>query len=284
MPDSYRANGGFRTDLTQAAAALHPAVIRWPGGSFIGDYRWKDGIGPQSKRNGKNGWDEWDPLSFGIDEFITFTRKMGAEPVIVVWTGPRSKMDRATYFRTRWISWSTAMGRRDSPWGKVRAQNGHPEPYRVRYWEIDNESGEMSAADYVSVLRTVCARDEEDGSHIRIIAGRSTLAGGRYCGDPRCGSTGGLLEHPSIRSPRPLRRRSRSRREVLEVARGRDRKIAESETETFRFGVECAEHRLADGALCRWVAQRNGARRQRSEWQLRRCGCVTCRRPRGTTR
>ena len=75
MPDSYRANGGFRTDLMQAAAALHPAVIRWPGGSFIGNYRWKDGIGPQSKRIGKIGWDEWDPLSFGIDEFLAFTRK-----------------------------------------------------------------------------------------------------------------------------------------------------------------------------------------------------------------
>ena len=99
MPDSYRANGGFRPDLTQAAAALHPAVIRWPGGSFIGDYRWKDGIGPQSKRTGKNGWDEWDPLSFGIDEFIAFARKMGAEPVIVIWAGPRNKVDRATYLQ-----------------------------------------------------------------------------------------------------------------------------------------------------------------------------------------
>ena len=112
MPDSYRANGGFRPDLTQAAAALHPAVIRWPGGRFIGDYRWKDGIGPQSKRTGKNGWDEWDPLSFGIDEFIAFTRKLGAEPVIVVWTGPRNKVDRAQLHSGRGgfrgvLQWST---------------------------------------------------------------------------------------------------------------------------------------------------------------------------------
>ena len=45
MPDSYRANGGFRPDLTQAITALHPPVIRWQAGN------WKDGIGPQSKRD-----------------------------------------------------------------------------------------------------------------------------------------------------------------------------------------------------------------------------------------
>jgi len=171
MPDSYRANGGFRTDLTQAAAALHPSVIRWPGGSFIVDYWWKDGIGPQSKRNGKNGWDEWDPLSFGIDEFITFTRKMGAEPVIVVWTGPRSKVDRATYLQDAADFVEYCNGPRDSPWGKVRAQNGHPEPYRVRYWEIDNESGGMSAADYVSVLAQFVPAMKKADPTIRIIAG-----------------------------------------------------------------------------------------------------------------
>ena len=67
MADSSRANGGFRPDLTQAVTALHPPVLRWQAGN------WKNGIGPQSKRIG-------DDASFGIDEFLAFARKVGAEP------------------------------------------------------------------------------------------------------------------------------------------------------------------------------------------------------------
>ncbi len=180
MPDSYRANGGFRTDLTQAAAALHPAVIRWPGGSFIGDYRWKDAIGPQSKRTGKKGWDEWDPLSFGIDEFIAFTRKFGAEPVIVVWTGPRNSVDRDSYIQDAADFVEYCNGPRDSAWGKIRAQNGHPEPYRVRYWEIDNEIWQVPAADYVSVLAKFVPAMKKVDSSIRIIAAGSGQLGARW--------------------------------------------------------------------------------------------------------
>jgi alpha-N-arabinofuranosidase len=43
-------------------------------------------------------------------------------------------------------------GPRDSTWGKVRAQNGHPEPYRVKYWEFDNEISNLPPADYVELL------------------------------------------------------------------------------------------------------------------------------------
>ena len=50
MPQAARDNGGFRPDLLQAVAELKPPVIRWPGGAFAEHYRWKDGIGPQSRR------------------------------------------------------------------------------------------------------------------------------------------------------------------------------------------------------------------------------------------
>jgi alpha-N-arabinofuranosidase len=142
MPDSYRANGGFRTDLTQAVAALHPSVIRWPGRQFL--YRWKDGIGPQAKRVSNGNLDEWDPHSFGIDEFLAFARKVGADPVIVIPVGWRR--DRETFLQDAVDLVAYCNGPRDSVWGKVRAQNGHPEPYRVKYWEIaDDTSGELDA-------------------------------------------------------------------------------------------------------------------------------------------
>jgi alpha-N-arabinofuranosidase len=149
MPNSYRANGGFRTDLTQAVAALHPPILRWPGDTLVPNYRWKDGIGPQSKRVG-HGW--WDPLAFGIDEFLAFARKVGAEPVILIPAGPRIAVERAGFVQDAVDLVEYCNAPPDSAWGKVRTRNGHPEPYRVKYWELNHVLHEMTAAEYVEAV------------------------------------------------------------------------------------------------------------------------------------
>lgn len=38
-------------------------------------------------------------------------------------------------------------------WGKKRAENGHPEPYNVKYWEIDNEVWKMNPKLYAEITR-----------------------------------------------------------------------------------------------------------------------------------
>ena len=38
-------------------------------------------------------------------------------------------------------------------WGAKRAANGHPEPYNVKYWEIDNEMWEMGIDRYEKCVR-----------------------------------------------------------------------------------------------------------------------------------
>src|ERR1019366_5250572 len=150
MPDSYRANGGFRTDLTQAVAALHPPVIRWPG--VVQDYKWKDGIGPQAKRVGEYRPNGWDPLAFGIDEFLAFARKVGAEPVIMIPAGSRIALERAGFVQDAVDLVEYCNGAGDSGWGKIRARNGHPEPYGVKYWELDHALWDMTAVEYVEAL------------------------------------------------------------------------------------------------------------------------------------
>ena len=154
MPDSAKAIGGFRPDLAEAVAGLRPATIRWPGGSFVSNYNWKNGIGSQSKRIGKMGWDEHDPLSFGIDEFIAFCRKMKAEPIIVVFVGrDKDPSSRAKYIKDACEFVEYCNGPAQSTWGKVRAENGHPEPYGVKYWEIDNEIWGMKPELYVEIVK-----------------------------------------------------------------------------------------------------------------------------------
>ena len=153
MPESWRAAGGCRPDLQEAIAGLRPPVIRWPGGCYASPYRWKDAIGPQHKRgpHPRNMWDDKEVNSFGTDEFIAMCRRVGAEPLIVVNIGTpnwnRDVMDND--FLQEVLDWiEYCNGPADSKWGKIRAANGHPEPYGVKYWEIDNETWHMGAETY----------------------------------------------------------------------------------------------------------------------------------------
>jgi alpha-N-arabinofuranosidase len=145
MPESAAKNDGFRADLYDAVAAIRPTVIRWPGGCFAELYHWKDGIGAQHMRKAfpVNIWDDKDVNSLGTDEFITLSRKLNSEPLLVINSGFHEGAGTpeawAPYIReaSEWVEYCN--GPAGSVWGAVRAANGHPEPYRVKYWEIDNE-------------------------------------------------------------------------------------------------------------------------------------------------
>ena len=153
MPESWRQAGGCRPDLLQAIAELRPPVIRWPGGCYASPYRWKDGIGPQHRRgpHPKNMWDDKEVNSFGTDEFIAMCRRVGAEPLIVINIGTR-EWNRDVLdndFLQEALDWiEYCNGPADSKWGQVRAANGHPEPYGVKCWEIDNETWHQGAETY----------------------------------------------------------------------------------------------------------------------------------------
>lgn len=180
-PESWQKNGGFRPDLLQAIADLRPPVIRWPGGCYASAYRWKSGIGPQDDRVSfpLTLWNDVDVNSFGTDEFIDLCRRTGAEPILVVDIGTKQWTDMAGD-KAKGVDWLGEVcqwveycnGPADSTWGKIRAANGHPEPYAVRYWEIDNEIAEKttSAAEYIEILRELVPRMKAIDPSIKIIA------------------------------------------------------------------------------------------------------------------
>jgi alpha-L-arabinofuranosidase len=150
-------NDGFRPDLFQAVEALQPPCIRWPGGYFSELYRWKDGIGPQHERGvfPVEAWNDQDVNSFGTDEYMTLCRRLNAEPIIVINTGHRYSASPQTEFieeAQQWLEYCN--GPTTSTWGAVRAANGHPEPYHVKYWEMGNEIWlTRNASQYVLFLK-----------------------------------------------------------------------------------------------------------------------------------
>jgi alpha-N-arabinofuranosidase len=157
MPRSWKAKGGFRPDLLKAVADIKPPIIRWPGGCFASPYRWKDGIGPQHQRRVTRMalWDDLDINSLGTDEFIALCRLVGAEPLLVVNIGTtqwNADADSHDFLQDvlDWIEYCN--GPADSRWGKVRAANGHSEPYNVKYWEIDNETWGMGIEPYIAAV------------------------------------------------------------------------------------------------------------------------------------
>lgn len=183
FPRSWKENfDGLRPDLLKAISDLHPTMIRWPGGCYASAYRWKSGIGPQDDRVAYpiELWNDVDVNSFGIDEFIPLCRRTGAEPIMVVNIGtdqwintvgdPSLKSNDWLQEVCDWVEYCN--GDASTKWGAVRAQNGHKEPYGVKYWEIDNEVSPSStpADKYAAIINELVPRMKTIDPNIKIIA------------------------------------------------------------------------------------------------------------------
>jgi alpha-L-arabinofuranosidase len=176
--------GSVRADVFAAVKALSPAFIRWPGGNVAQDYHWQWGVGPRDERptwtnlSWKN---EPEPSDFGTDEFIAFARGVGAEPSITVNVEGR---DATADEAAAWVEYCN--GPPSSRYGAMRARNGHPEPYGVKYWEIGNEiwgdwvRGHSDAATYArNLTRYVAAMRAVDPSIQVIAVGHNDMAWNR---------------------------------------------------------------------------------------------------------
>jgi alpha-N-arabinofuranosidase len=126
--------GGFRRDVLEAARKLHITQLRWPGGNFSSGYHWQDGIGPKENRPARYNvaWFQPETNHFGTDEFISYCRKLGAEPYICVNVGDGT-VDEAMY----WVEYCNRPG--GTYFSDLRRKQGHAEPYRVKYWSLGNE-------------------------------------------------------------------------------------------------------------------------------------------------
>jgi alpha-N-arabinofuranosidase len=113
---------------------LQLSNIRYPGGNFTSGYRWMDGVGPLEKRPARSdlAWQSLETNHFGTNEFITFCRKLKAEPYLVVNCGDGTLREARD-----WVEYCN--GANDSHLVNLRRKHGFPEPHKVKYWGIGNE-------------------------------------------------------------------------------------------------------------------------------------------------
>ena len=175
-PASMEANAdGFRKDVIVATKNLGVSVVRWPGGNFVSGYHWQDGIGPKESRPKRKdlAWGDIETNEVGTDEFMKFAQAAGVEPYFCVNMGTGS-LDEAR----NWVEYCNA--KQGLYYSDLRAKNGHPEPYKIKYWGLGNEMdgewqiGHKSAEDYSKYALEAAKMMKWSDDSIKLIASGSS--------------------------------------------------------------------------------------------------------------
>lgn len=160
--------GGWRRDVVEATRALKPGIIRFGGTALevpsFGDFEWKDTIGDPDRRKPFRAWGGLQPTGPGLEEIVQFCHAVGAEPLIAVRFSDRTPKDAAEqveYFN----------GPIKTPMGALRAKNGHPKPYRIKYWQVGNE---IMSPIYDEQLAAFCQAMKQADPAIKLLSSYPT--------------------------------------------------------------------------------------------------------------
>jgi alpha-N-arabinofuranosidase len=125
---------GFRQDVAKLAKEMGVRVVRYPGGNFVSNYNWMDGIGPREKRPRKRdlAWKSIETNEVGVDEFMKWARTYGFEPIMAVNMGTKG-LDEAVAL-LEYCNSQTG-----SYYSDLREQYAQKEPYGIKTWCLGNE-------------------------------------------------------------------------------------------------------------------------------------------------
>lgn len=159
---------GLRKDLVEALRDIHPGVFRFPGGCIVEGtdldtrYNWKNSVGPVENRPlNENRWhytfqhrffpDYFQTYGMGFYEFFLLSEDIGAEPLPVLSCGLACQYQNDdmeahvhldeldSYVQDAIDLIEFANGDTNTTWGKLRAEMGHPEPFKLKFIGIGNE-------------------------------------------------------------------------------------------------------------------------------------------------
>ncbi len=158
--------GGMRADMVQMLADMKPGFIRFPGGCIVEGfdlarrYQWKKTIGPIEERQliinrwntefaNRQAPDYFQTFGLGFFEYFQLAEDIGAAPLPILNCGmacqfnsgevaPLNQLD--PYIQDALDLIEFANGDVTTPWGKVRAGMGHPQPFNLKMMGVGNEN------------------------------------------------------------------------------------------------------------------------------------------------
>lgn len=219
--DNYK---GLRKDVLDGMKEVAPTYLRFPGGNFVSNYDWREGIGDKDLRNcirdavwnksendfasidelikydlqsassifaGNDGvmfrnFDSlYDPNDMGISDFLNLCEYIGAEPNLIVNSGTgTAEMARQ---EVEYVN-----GSKTSEWGKKRPAD-HAEPYNVRVWGVGNEMqgdwqfGHVNISEYAERHNQFAREMRSVDPSIKLIACSENNSGWGQSMVDRCG-------------------------------------------------------------------------------------------------
>lgn len=154
-PTFKNRENGMRPQLAQMLVDLHPKFLRFPGGCFVegqhapeNAYHWQRTVGPIEKRPGhmNANWGFWVTDGLGFHEYLQLAEDLGAKPLYVVnvgiWHGgftPVEELDPWIQECLDALEYANGDAK-TTKFGRMRAENGHPEPFNLDLIEIGNEN------------------------------------------------------------------------------------------------------------------------------------------------
>ena len=125
---------GFRQDVLELVKELQVSVVRYPGGNFVSNYFWEDGVGPINQRHPRLdlAWKTIEPNIFGLGEFVNWAKMAGADIMMAVNLGTRGVADACNLLE--YCNFPSG-----TKYSDLRKAYGIEEPYGIKLWCLGNE-------------------------------------------------------------------------------------------------------------------------------------------------
>jgi len=189
---------GLRSEVIGVLKLLRSGVYRFPGGNFVSAHEWRNAIGDPDRRAPKYDpvWSAVQPNDVGTAEFMDFCKLVDVEPYITVNAGSGDAWSAKDYVEY-------CNGAATTPMGRLRAKNGHRDPYNVKFWGIGNEAWGFSYQFGAMKLSQFVVKHNEFAEAMRSIDPTIKLIGSGAMGDTMTGSKEALNLGDSL-IPKPL--------------------------------------------------------------------------------
>jgi len=135
QPDSPLSDeDGFRKDVIELVKEIDVPIIRYPGGNFVSNYFWEDGVGPIDERPARLdlAWRTLEPNTFGLNEFAKWTKKANSEMMMAVNLGTRGVADALNILEY-------CNHPRGTKYSDLRIKHGVEKPHNIKVWCLGNE-------------------------------------------------------------------------------------------------------------------------------------------------